>query len=64
MTLIERAETALAEYCDAYEAANGYRPSGIRYERGWVRLKFGQNVRLPQLAEYTARLRDRAALKA
>lgn len=59
----ERA-AVVAEYMDAYEAANGYRMKDPpRYERGWWLLKFNQKVRTSQLIEYAARLRARAAAK-
>lgn len=59
----ERA-AVVAEYMDAYEAANGYRMKDPpRYERGWWHIKFSQKVRTAQLVEYAARLRERVAAR-
>lgn len=53
-------EQLIANYCDAYKAANGYRPNKVRYERGWFRLPISQAARRTQIIEYTERLWERS----
>lgn len=52
-------EAVREAYCAAYERANGCRPSGIRYERGWWLVKFNQHARTKDIIEWTERLSER-----
>lgn len=56
----------IERYRDAYEAANGYRPKGVRYAgRGWFHVPLSTTkVRARELEEMTDVLERRAQIRA